>query len=377
MAIAQYNFPTTIRIGDGVRAELGAVLTAAGCTRPLIVTDAGVARLPWFGPLCDTLSAFKVAVFSDFEGNPVESHVTAGAQAARDHQADAIIAVGGGAPLDVAKVVALMQHHPGGLFDYEDGKPDGLPVDQPMPYIVALPTTAGTGSEVGRSSVISDDVTHAKKIIFSPRLLPSVILAAPELTHGLPPHLTAATGIDALTHLAEAFLAKGVHPMADGIALEGIRLIARSLEKATAGNKAARRDMLDAAMMGAVAFQKGLGVNHSCAHALSTVADLHHGLANALMLPPCMAFNLETEPERFLRLARAVDPTATDGVQFIEWIRDLTQRLGLPQTLMEVGIEPASLDALLDVAEADPCHPSNPRPVSRAQFKMLFMEVFG
>lgn len=377
MAIAQYNFPTTIRVGDGVRAELAGVLTAAGCSRPLIVTDAGVAGLPWFGPLCDTLSAFSWSVFSDFQGNPVESHVTAGAEAARAHQADAIVAIGGGAPLDVAKVVALMQHHPGSLFDYEDGKPDGLPVEQTMPYIVALPTTAGTGSEVGRSSVIGDDVTHAKKIIFSPRLLPSVVLADPELTHGLPPHLTAATGIDALTHLTEAFLAQGHHPMADGIALEGIRLIARSLEKATAGDKAARRDMLDAAMMGAVAFQKGLGVNHSCAHALSTVADLHHGLANALMLPACMAFNLKAEPERFLRLARAVDPTATDGAQFIKWIQGLTKRLGLPQTLAEVGIEPDQMEALLDVAQADPCHPSNPRPVSRAQFKMLFTEVFG
>ena len=322
MAVAQYNFPTTIRVGDGVRAELGAVLTAAGCTRPLIVT-------------------------------------------------------GGGAPVDVAKVVALMQHHPGSLFDYEDGKPDALPVDQTMPYIIALPTTAGTGSEVGRSSVISDDLTHAKKIIFSPRLLPSVVLADPELTHGLPPHLTAATGIDALTHLTEAFLAQGDHPMADGIALEGIRLVAGSLEKATAGDKGARRDMLNAAMMGAVAFQKGLGVNHSCAHALSTVADLHHGLANALMLPACMAFNLETEPERFLRLARVIDPTATDGAQYVEWIRGLTQRLGLPQTLIEVGIQPSRMDALLDVAEADPCHPSNPRPVSRAQFKMLFERTFG
>ncbi|MGK0358479.1 MAG: alcohol dehydrogenase class IV [Bradymonadia bacterium] len=377
MAVAQYNFPTTIRIGDGVRHELGDVLKAAGCTRPLIVTDAGVAALPWFAPLCASLGAFKLAVFSDFQGNPVESHVTAGAQAARDHQADAVVAIGGGAPLDVAKVVALMQHHPGGLFDYEDGKPDGLPVDQPMPYIVALPTTAGTGSEVGRSSVISDDATHAKKIIFSPRLLPSVVLADPELTHGLPPHLTAATGIDALTHLTEAFLAKGHHPMADGIALEGIRLVARSLQKATAGDTGARRDMLDAAMMGAIAFQKGLGVNHSCAHALSTVADLHHGLANALMLPACMAFNLEAEPERFLRLARAVDPTATDGAQFVKWVRGLTKSLGLPQTLMEVGVQPEQLDALLDVAQADPCHPSNPRPVSRAQFKDLFTQTMS
>jgi alcohol dehydrogenase class IV len=230
---------------------------------------------------------------------------------------------------------------------------------------------------VGRSSVISDDATHAKKIIFSPRLLPSVVLADPELTYGLPPHLTAATGMDALTHLVEAFLAKGHHPMADGIALEGVRLIAQSLEKATAGDEAARQDMLDAAMMGAVAFQKGLGVNHSCAHALSTVADLHHGLANALMLPACMAFNCATEPARFLRLARVVDPTATRPEQFVEWIKALSERLSLPQTLHEVGVQAHQLEQLLDVAQADPCHPFNPRPVNRDDFKALYLEVMG
>lgn len=375
--ITQYNYPTTIRIGAGVRAELPTVLAAAKVTRPLIVTDAGVAALPWFEALCGLLDGFALAVWSDFQGNPVESHVIAGAAAAKAHRADAIIALGGGAPLDVAKCIALMQHHPGDLFDYEDGKPDGRPVDQAMPYIVALPTTAGTGSEVGRSSVISDDATKAKKIIFHPRLLPSVVLADPELTYGLPPHLTAATGMDALTHLVEAFLAKGHHPMADGIALEGVRLVAQHLEAATRGDRAARLGMLDAAMMGAVAFQKGLGVNHSCAHALSTVADLHHGLANALMLPACMRFNLETEPDRFLRLARAVDPTATDGAQFIAWLVGLSRALGLPQTLAEVGIRPDQLPALLAVAEADPCHPSNPRPVTRADFEAMYQEVFG
>lgn len=375
--ITQYNFPTTIRIGAGVRAELPAILTAAGVTRPLIVTDAGVAALPWFASFVAALKGFAVAVYSDFQGNPIESHVIAGAKAAQAHAADAIIALGGGAPLDVAKCVALMQHHPGDLFDYEDGKPDARPVDQSMPYIVALPTTAGTGSEVGRSSVVSDDTTKAKKIIFDPRLLPQVVLADPELTYGLPPHLTAATGMDALTHLVEAFLAKGHHPMADGIALEGVRLVAEHLEAATAGDKSARQGMLDAAMMGAVAFQKGLGVNHSCAHALSTVADLHHGLANALMLPACMRFNLAAEPDRFLRLARAVDPTATSGSQFIEWIEGLSTRLGLPQTLHEVGIQRDQLPALLDVAQADPCHPSNPRPVTRADFEAMYLEVFG
>ena len=388
-----YNYPTRICQGFGVRDQLAATLHAAGARRPLLVTDRLIKMLPWFEPLLASLADFDVRVFADVWGNPVETQVIAGAAAAQAHGADAIIALGGGAPVDVAKAIALMQHHPGKLFDYEDGKPDARPVDQPIAFLVALPTTAGTGSEVGRSSVISHDISKAKKIIFDPRLLPNVVLADAELTLGLPPGVTAATGLDALTHLVEAFLARGHHPMADGIALEGVRLVAGALEVAVdfarrlddgealseeeeAVHRRVRAAMLDASMMGAVAFQKGLGVIHSCAHALSTVCDTHHGLANGVMLPMGLRFNLAVAPHRFLRLARAVDPGATDGAAFIDWIVELRARLGIPAGLKSLGVKPEHLDDLVAVALADGCHPSNPRVCTEADFKALFEEAF-
>jgi len=373
---------------------VGDVLRAAGAKRPAFVTDQGIAKLPWFPTLVASIeNDFAVGVFDGVWGNPVTSQVMAGVDALRAHKADAVIAVGGGAPVDVAKAIALMLHHPGHLFDYEDGKPDGRPVDQAIPYIVAMPTTAGTGSEVGRSSVVSDDETHAKKIIFSPRMLPSVVLADPELTLGLPASTTAATGFDALTHLMEAYLAKGYHPLCDGIALEGIRLVANNLATCvhyakqvaagatfTAAQRAehvsARHAMLDASMMGATAFQKGLGVNHSCAHALSTVCDMHHGLANAVMLKEAMEFNFYHTQERFLAMARAVEPSASKGESFVDWFVALRGECGLPAGLKSAGIDPKHIDALVAVAIADGCHPSNPIPVTAQDFHNIFTEAF-
>jgi alcohol dehydrogenase class IV len=269
-----------------------------------------------------------------------------------------------------------MVNHPGQLFDYEDGKPDARPVDQPIPFMIAIPTTAGTGSEVGRSSVVGDDKTHAKKIIFDPKLLPPLVLADPELTFGLPPAVTAATGFDALTHCIEAYLSKGYHPICDGIALEGVRQVSRHLAKAVHNGKdlEARSGMLIASMMGAIAFQKGLGVTHSCAHALSTVHDTHHGLANALMVEPCMEFNLEAVPERMARLGQAAGVKATDDAAlasgFIKWLGALRKEVGLPSGLKAAGIKDTA--ACLDIAMADPCHPSNPRAVTRADFEKLY-----
>jgi alcohol dehydrogenase class IV len=242
--------------------------------------------------------------------------------------------------------------------------------------MIGIPTTAGTGSEVGRSSVVSDDKTHAKKIIFDPKLLIPLVLGDPELTFGLPPAVTAATGFDALTHCVEAFLAKGFHPLADGIALEGVRLVARWLPKAVKEGKSleARSNMLAASMMGAVAFQKGLGVTHSCAHALSTVFDTHHGLANALMLEACMEFNLEAVPDRLARLGQAVGVKSTDDRElaqgFLKWIPAFKKEVGLPANLRAVGVKETA--KLLDIACADACHPSNPRPVERRDFEKLF-----
>ncbi|PZO45695.1 MAG: alcohol dehydrogenase [Leptolyngbya sp.] len=390
--IHTYNFPTRIRFGPGARHELAAELTTLGIQRVLIITDKDVAQLPWFPELETSLASFGAATFSGVWGNPVVSQVNAGVEAWKAHGADGIVAVGGGAPMDVAKAIALMAHHPGHLFDYEDGA-STRPIDQPIPPIIALPTTAGTGSEVGRSTVISDDDTHAKKIMFDPQLLPRVVLADPELLLGLPAKITAATGMDALTHLIEAFLAKGFNPLCDGIALEGIYLVAQNLkacvdfaqrlregasfdEATAAAHRLARGGMLNASMMGAIAFQKGLGVTHSCAHALSTVYDTHHGLANGIMLPAAMRFNLVAAPAQFLRMARVVKPEATDGQEFVEWIVGLSESIGIPTSLGALGVPPDGLDPLVAVAIKDGCHPLNPRPVVEKDFYAIYQDAF-
>ena len=393
-ALCTYGFPTTIHFGAGARVKLPETAATLGIQRPLVVSDRDVSQLPWFDPLINSLATCKTETFSGVWGNPVVSQVEAGLAAYRGHGADGIVAVGGGAPMDVAKAIALMANHPGHLFDYEDGRPEARPVDQFVPPIVAIPTTAGTGSEVGRSTVISDDETHAKKIMFDPQLLPQVVLADPELLLGLPAKITAATGMDALTHLVEAFLAKGFHPICDGIALEGLYLVAQHLkacvtfaqrlgagealsEAEQAAHLAARGGMLNASMMGAIAFQKGLGVTHSCAHALSTVCDTHHGLANAMMLPAAMQFNLPAEPAKFLRLARTVSPEATTGSAFIDWILALRRDIGIPSTLTELGISVDAANRLVGVAIQDGCHHLNPRSVSQADFQTLYQAAFA
>jgi alcohol dehydrogenase class IV len=378
MATFNFNFPTPIKFGAGAVKLAPDALKQRGLKRPLIVTDKGLANLPMITGLSGSLASGGLipAVYAGVFGNPTERQVKDGVAAYHEHGADCLVVIGGGAPLDVGKAIALMVNHPGQLFDYEDGKPDARPVDQPIPFMIAIPTTAGTGSEVGRSSVVGDDKTHAKKIIFDPKLLPPLVLADPELTYGLPPAVTAATGFDALTHCVEAYLAKGFHPICDGIALEGVRQVARHLPKAVQSGRdlEARSGMLVASMMGAIAFQKGLGVTHSCAHALSTIYDTHHGLANALMIEACMEFNLEAVPERMARLGQAAGVKATDdhalAAGFLKWLASLRKEVGIPAGLKAAGVKDTA--KLLDVAVADPCHPSNPRPVTRADFEKLY-----
>lgn len=375
--IYEFSFPTTVRFGAGSRHEIPTALKAAAVHRPLLVTDQGIAPLPFLQAMLAALqqAGLNVAVYSGVVGNPVKSQVTAGVEAFQAHQADAIVAVGGGAAMDVAKAIALMAHHPGDLFEYEDGKPDARPVDHAIPYLVAVPTTAGTGSEVGRSTVISDDATHAKKIIFSPRLLPQKVFADPELLLGLPPNVTAATGMDALTHCVEAYLAKGYQPLCDGIALEGVRLVAQNLVPSVehGQNLEARTGMLAAAMMGAVAFQKGLGATHSCAHALSTVYDFHHGFANALMIPYVMEFNraVVADKLRMLAIAAAAPEQTAEG--FIQWLVDLKARVGIPAKLSQVGVTPDKLEALVAVALADGCHSLNPRTCTADDLRHIYL----
>jgi alcohol dehydrogenase class IV len=390
LTIHQYNFPTRIQFGAGSSGLLPQTLKRIGKSRPLVVTDRGLAPLR---PVTENVSKLRdaglhVKVFSGIWGNPAATQVRAGVAAFHEHKADSIVGIGGGAALDVAKAIALMAHHPGDIFDYEDGKPDALPIDHDIPWWCSVPTTAGTGSEVGRSAVVSDDVTHVKRIIFSPRLLAAEVFADPELTVELPANVTAATGMDALTHLVEAYLARGYQPLCDGIALQGVRMVHESLTKAVdfarriaAGETALLYDpehirvrglMMNAALMGGVAFQKGLGVTHSLAHALSTVCDMHHGLANGICITEAMKFNKSAVADRLADLARMVEVTPPSADGFIAWLVTLKQQIGIPKNLAEAGVTPDKLQALAEIAVADGCHPSNPQPVSLSDINQLF-----
>ncbi|HET8647192.1 MAG TPA: iron-containing alcohol dehydrogenase [Vicinamibacteria bacterium] len=374
-----FSFPTQIHFGPGARLRVGEHLRAQGRRRPLVVTDRGVASLPVFAEVVASLDGLEVETFSDMGGNPIVSQVTAGAAAFRAHGADAIFGMGGGAALDVAKAVALMAHHPGQLFEYEDGRPDARPIDREIPYLVLSPTTSGTGSEVGRSAVISDESTHVKKIVFSPRLLARAVFADPEVTLDLPAKVTAATGMDALTHCIEAYLAKDYHPICDGIALEGLRLAARALPRCVEQPRdlEARSSMMMASMMGAIAFQKGLGLTHSFAHALSAVADLHHGLANGLMIEHALRFNLEAAPEKFRIMAQTIGLAEPTGEAFLRWLGDLKRRIGIPSGPLEAGVSAGEMDRLCELAFADSCHLNNPRPCSAEDFRRLWGEAFA
>jgi len=387
MTIERFAFPTAIHFGPGARKLVAGHLGAQGLERPLIVTDRGIAPLPLLAKFIADLHGLDVAVYSDIWGNPVKRQVDNGVAAFHKHRADSIIGLGGGAALDVAKAIALMAVHKGDVLQYAWDHPQVRPIEHELPYFVALPTTAGTGSEVGRSSVISDDATHIKKIVFSPRLLAKAVFADPELTLDLPPEITAATGMDALTHNVESYLSPAYHPLCDGIALEGVRIAARSLRTAVRDphNLQARSDMLMSSMMGAIAFQKDLGAVHSCAHALSTVADFHHGLANGIMIDHVMRFNLGSAAVKMAELAHVVGaglPGAAPeaGAEaFIDWLARLKHDLRIPARLSEHAakrpVTKADIPALSEVAINDTCHQTNPRKCTRADFERIFAEA--
>ncbi len=388
MTLSRFSFPTTIHFGAGARNLVADHLKAANVKRPLVVTDRGIAPLPMLKEFVASLSGLDALVFSGIWGNPVRSQVNQGVAAYEAHGADAVIGLGGGAALDVAKAIALMSTHPGDVLEYAWDHPAVRPIDRALPYFVALPTTAGTGSEVGRSSVVSDDTTHVKKIIFSPALLARCVFADPELTFDLPPAITAATGMDALTHNVESYLSPEYHPLCDGIALEGVRIAARALPIAfhDGRNLQARSDMLMSSMMGAIAFQKDLGAVHSCAHALSTVADLHHGLANGIMIDHVMRFNLPAATAKMAELARVAGVAGAGSMAeheaasaFIAWLGATKKALGIPATLSALKAQRAvtrdDIPALVDVAIVDTCHRTNPRPCVREDFERIFAEA--
>ena len=376
--IRQYNFPTVIRFGAGSVKELPDHLAANGLSRPLLVTDPMVSTLDFFTTIKNSLTAksISVEVFFDIHKNPVKSDVLKGGEVYKETKRDCIIGIGGGAAMDVARAIVLRINHHRDLFDYDDLIGGDQYVTEPVPYFITIPTTSGTGSEVGRSAIISEDETHRKRILFSPKLLAKIVFADPLLTMELPAFVTAATGMDALTHNMEAFIAKGFHPMAEGIALEGIRLINQSI--VTAVNKPtleSRSNMMIASLMGAVAFQKGLGVVHSLAHPLSSLLDTHHGLANAVNLPYGMRFNVPGLDVPFSRIANAMTLENETGEAVVNHLFKLNNQIGLPTRLSEIGVTAEHLETLADLALADFCHPSNPRPVTRNDFKQLYLEA--
>jgi len=363
---ANWNYPTAIRFGAGRIAELPEACRTLGIERPLLVTDPALAEMAM---VREALAVTGAGLFSGIHANPVGGDVAAGLAAWREGGHDGVIAFGGGSALDVGKVVAFMSGQTRPLWDFED-KADWWTRAEPagIAPIVAVPTTAGTGSEVGRAGVILDESQSVKKIIFHPKMLPSIVILDPELTVGLPPHITAATGMDALSHCLEAYCAPGFHPMADGIAAEGMKLIARWLPRAVeeGADVEARGHMLAAAAMGATAFQKGLGGMHALSHPIGALAGTHHGLTNAVLMPYVLAFNRTAIERRLSRLAGYIglDDASFDG--FMAWILDLRRRLAIPHSLAELGISGDDVARIAAMAEEDPSAGGNPLPFDAA-----------
>jgi 4-hydroxybutyrate dehydrogenase len=374
MSLVTWSFPTTIVFGEGALATLGDHVKRIGATRALVVADAGVTKTGITLQVEKALEAAGIpaSAFDEVDPNPVEKNVERGVAAFKEAKADIVIAVGGGAPLDTGKLIALKTTHERPLVDYDDAAGGDRFITSHIPPILTIPTTAGTGSEVGRSGVVTLAATGRKTVIFSPHLLARVALLDPLLTRSLPARVTAATGFDALTHCLEAYCSKGDHPMADAIAIGGLELCARYLERATRRGEdmEARGDMMKAAMMGAVAFQKGLGACHSLAHPLSSEKGLHHGLANALCLPAVVDFNLSVVPDRLERVRAILDPGARNAG---EALRILRTRLGLPGGLAAEGVGESDLDKLAGKAFEDACHRGNPRPVTRDELRALYV----
>lgn len=375
-----WGFPTNMRFGPGRISELADACRDLGITRPILITDEGLRDLPMVRDAVAALddAGLPCALFTDVRGNPVNANVDAGVVAYHDHKSDGVLAFGGGSGMDVAKAVALMIGQDRPIWDFEDVGDNWKRVNaDAIPPIVAVPTTSGTGSEVGRASVITNEQTHVKKIIFHPKMLPSIVISDPELTVGLPPSITAGTGMDAFIHCFEAYCAPGYHPMADGIALEGMRLVSQALPRAFDDGKdiKARADMLAAASMGATAFQKGLGGIHALSHSVGVLYNTHHGRTNAVVMPYIMRRNESAISERMDLLGRVLGLPTPTYAGVLDWVMNFRARVGIENTLTELGVPGDEADRMGAMAEVDPPAASNPVLLTAADYTAVFRKA--
>ena len=385
MSPSIFSFPNKIILGVGTINTLAEQLSAFSPNRVLLVTDKGIRQVGLADEVTHRLKAAGIdhAIYDGVHGNPVEADVFDGVETFQKEGCDFVIGMGGGSPLDVAKLICLKATHPLSLAEYEvlNGGPDKISSD--LPSMIAIPTAAGTGSEVGRGAVVTIKSLGRKALVFSPHLMPKVAIIDPELTVGLPKTLTAATGMDALTHNLESYLSTVYHPICDGIAIAGVKLVAQNLRRAVedGSDLEARGAMMMAAMMGAIAFQKELGVNHSLAHPLSTISDLHHGLANAILLPYTMAFNREAARDQLKDIAaafgvniHALSPEEAAQAA-IDQVAQLCKDIGIPSHLREVNVKAEMIPQLAQQAMADQCHLTNPRPCTEGDMINLYQQA--
>jgi alcohol dehydrogenase class IV len=373
-----WNYPTSIRFGAGRIVELPEHCRSLGIAKPLLVTDAGLAALPMVARVAGICRDAGLAceLFAEVQPNPVEANVTAGVAAFRHGGHDGVIAFGGGSALDTAKAIALMVGQTRPIWDFEDREDWYTRVNVAgMAPVVAVPTTAGTGSEVGRASVLTDLRDHTKKIIFHPKMLPALVILDPELTVGLPPQVTAAVGMDALSHNLEAYCAPGYHPMAEGIAVEGMRLIREYLPRAVANGAdlEARAHMLVASSMGATAFQKGLGAMHSLSHPCSANLNTHHGLTNAVVMPYVLEWNRAVLDDKMTRLAAWLGLGERSFAGVLRWVLELRRQIGIPPTLAALGLREEHAKPFAPQALADPSTGGNPVPMTEQCFETLYL----
>ncbi len=373
-----WNYPTLMRFGVGRISELPEACKQLGMKRPLIVTDPGLAALPMIKEAVQRNEAagLETALFADIKGNPIGKNVEDGLKKFRAGGHDGVVAFGGGSALDAGKAIALMAGQTRPIWDFEDVGDNWTRVNVAgIAPIVAVPTTSGTGSEVGRVSVITNEATHQKKLIFHPKIQPSIVISDPALTVGLPAKITAATGMDALAHCLEAYCVPSYHPMADGVAVEGMRLIKDWLPVAVKDgrNLTARAHMMAAATMGATAFQKGLGAIHSLSHPVGAIYDTHHGLTNAVVMPYVMQFNRAAIEGKMTRLAAWLELANPSYAAVLDWVLALRKEIGIPHTLKEIGVDKARLDELSQAAYEDPSTGGNPVPIGAADLKKMFV----